>query len=57
MNTINAWPVIIVVEDVYCPQTAQLILDAMMTATDAQIDASAACDGYAADLDAQARQN
>jgi hypothetical protein len=56
-EVINYWPVMVVVEDVYCPQRAQMVLEAMATTTDALIDASAACDGYAAELDAQTRQN
>jgi hypothetical protein len=56
-DTINAWPLVLVLEDSYYPDRAPLVLGAMRAATDELVDASAACDGYAAEIDAHLRQN
>ena len=56
-ETINAWPLVLVVEDSFYPESTPLVLGAMHAVTDELVDASAACDGFAALLDAETRQN
>ena len=56
-EVLNWWPVVIILEDSYYPDRAPLVLGAMQAVTDELVDASQACDGYAAEIDAHLRQN
>ena len=56
-GVLNWWPLVVILEDCYYPDTASQVLGAMAAASDELVDASAACDGLAAQIDAQLRQN
>ena len=57
LKVINSWPLVLIVEDSYYPNAAEYVLEMMAECSDALVDASAACDGLAAQIDAEARQN
>lgn len=56
-GVLNWWPLVLVLEDSYYPDRAPLVLGVMQNISDDLIGASAACDGYAAQLDAESRLN
>ena len=56
-EVLSNWPLILIVEDCFCPEIAPLLLDLMLYIEDDLIDACRACDGYAAAIDALNRLN
>ena len=56
-KVLNFWPLVLILEDSYYPDRAQELLQVAADLDDLLVDASAACDGLAAQIDAQLRQN
>jgi len=56
-DTYQLWPLVLVVEDVYVPQCANDVLNAVASIDSETIAIGFACDAYAAEMDANNRRN
>jgi len=56
-DTLQLWPVIVIVDDGYDPQVAQAVLDACAQVDAETLSALWACHGWAAEQDAGRRMN
>lgn len=56
-DTLQLWPVIVIVDDGYDPQAAQAVMDAIADVDESTLSALWACHGFAAEQDVQHRKN
>ncbi len=54
---LNYWPVVLTIEDCYVPEAVPHVLNAIAHLDEATTAAMFACEAYAAEMDAQLRQN
>ncbi len=56
-NTYQLWPLILIVEDCYVPQSAEHVLNAVAALDSETLAIGFTCDAFAAEMDAHNRRN